>query len=427
MKNSFFLSRRFFLGLLLGLALAAAFVAPWAPALCLLPALILLYWPDRDAQAPLMQLDQLLHQVGRGELVERMPHAVNSKTLEAIRINLNSVLDQTETAFREILGAMNASSENRRWRRLQTTGLHGTFGDVLAQMQVMLDQLGAAQESIAREALLSRIFLRSERGLSMVIDHVGETLREVGEGAEQSKALAGDFSRSASDMAVAANRMSGALGGAKSAAESGVQALADLNQKAAAIRDMTGKIDAIAKQTNLLALNAAIEAARAGDAGRGFAVVADEVRKLADQSLSASKEIATAVAAISGSMEHATDQIGSLNLSVSDARVTADDFGEKLTTSAGSADRVVDLASAIGSGAAAMSDSMQLLALAQHARSDVTAIVHGEKIDLDRLPEIEREAIAAVQSRKWLKGGADRDSLVELYDQLFSEIESRMR
>lgn len=428
MKNSSFPFKRAATALLLVAGAGGAFYSPWLSAGLLAVVLLLVIWPGQaEGGAALNDLDELLRKVGEGGLVARLPHKVDSPTLESIRVNLNSVLDQTETTFREILGAMSASSENRLWRRLQTTGLHGTFKDVLEQMQVLLDQLALAQESIAREALLSKIFLRSEQGLSMAINHVGSALREVGEHSTRSQALAGDFSSAASQMAIAANRMSSALGGAQVSAESGVHALADLSEKAQAISDLTGRIDAIAKQTNLLALNAAIEAARAGEAGRGFAVVADEVRKLADQSLRASEEIAAAILAISESMSRATGQIGSLNESVSQARTTADEFGEKLTASAGSATQVGELTGAISQGAATMEDSMRLVALAQHARSDVTAILHGEEIDMNDLPELEQEALAAVQSRKWVKGSADREALIGIYDRLFANIEGQMR
>lgn len=72
-------------------------------------------------------------------------------------------------------------------------------------------------------------------------------------------------------------------------------AIDSLARSGRSIAETVGIISQIAGQTNLLALNAAIEAARAGEQGRGFAVVAEEVRKLAEQSETATKQIASMI------------------------------------------------------------------------------------------------------------------------------------
>jgi len=413
---------------LIAAGFGAAFWNPWAAAPLLLLAMILIgLGSTTSSTSSTADLNAILCKVGDGELVHRLAHAISDPVQESIRVNLNSALDQTETTFCEILGCMTASSNNRHWRRLQTTGLHGTFKNVLDQAQALLDQVNSAQESIALEALLSRIFLRSERGLSMAIAHVNEALGQVGNNAAYSAELSANFAHSASAMSAAAERMSTALGSAQTAAESGTEALTILSDRARAINSLTGKINAIAKQTNLLALNAAIEAARAGEAGRGFAVVADEVRKLADQSQRSAEEIGGAIAAMSAALETAVSQIGALNNSVSSARGTASEFGHELSGSATSANQVSELATQIGSGAQNMALSMNLVATAQKARSDVSAILHGEKIVLDSLSEMELKAIEIAQSRKWVKGSADRDALINIYDALFANIEAQIK
>ncbi len=427
MKNLFsrFERRHVALGLI-ALGAALAFWEAWAAVPALLLAMLLLVLPSAQGSGFLGELDALLGQGRDGALVGRLPNAVDDPKLESIRQNINSVLDQTETAFREILGGMKATAENQFWRRLQTSGLHGTFKDVLEQMQAMIDRLSSAQESIAREALLSRIFLRSEKGLSMAIQHVGTALGDVAGRSAESEERATGYATSATAMADAAQRMSGALGTALSCAESSSQALGDLSSKAKVINTLTVHIDAIAKQTNLLALNAAIEAARAGEAGRGFSVVADEVRKLADQAQQSAVEIAAAITAMTTAMTGVLAQMEELGGAVSGARATAEEFSDQLAGSGESAAVVSQLASAIGKGVSAMESSMHLVAFAQKARTDVTSILYGEEVEIQSLSDLEQKALSIASAGHWVKGSEDRDALIEIYDNLFANIEQQL-
>ena len=427
MKNLFshYDRRWIVVALALGAAVAG-FWQPWlAAALAVLAAGAVL-WPTGQRHGDLDALAALLGQIAQGSLTERLPRTQADPTLETMRRHLNSALDQTETAFREILGAMDANANQRTWRRLQTVGLHGLFKRVLDQMQRMLDTLDGAQVSIAREALLSRIFQRSEHGLSLAIEQVNSTLGTVCDDAERAEQLANTFSESAREMAQGAERMSLALGDANTRAAGGAQALTELSQKADAIRALTGNIDHIAKQTNLLALNASIEAARAGETGRGFAVVADEVRQLADQAQKSAEEIARAIGAMSESMEDATGQIAVLTGAVSDAKDTAGAFGQQLASAAESATQVGGLSATTGQGARTMHMAMSVVSQAQKARADADLIIRGETSELQTLSDSEREAQRIVAARRWTRDNRERQAVIDIYDRLFADLEKQM-
>jgi methyl-accepting chemotaxis protein len=89
--------------------------------------------------------------------------------------------------------------------------------------------------------------------------------------------------------------------------------MAKLGSAADRIGEVIGIIQAIAAQTNLLALNATIESARAGEAGRGFSVVASEVKSLANQTASATQEIAGQISSIQSAVAEASQALTEAN------------------------------------------------------------------------------------------------------------------
>ena len=411
--------------------LTGSVLALWLPMAALagsiLAAVLLLVVSVRPRTNPeAAEITALFEKVAAGELSHRLPSTLSDPQLDLLRTRINSALDQTETAFREILGAIRASGNGHYHRNLQMTGLHGTFRNVLEEIQLVLDEVHNSQEIVDRESLLSRIFLRSERGMSSAMDTTNATLDNVNEQAGYIADFSRGFSETASDMVDAAEKMSHALTEAGQSAEASFSALQALTGAAEEIQGRSAQIDGLAGQTNLLALNAAIEAARAGEAGRGFAVVADEVRSLADQSQSTAQEISSSINTMMQTLNSMADRFAVLREAVDDARETSGVFGKTLKASADSAHTVKDQASDISQLADVMGDSMKLLRSAQKARADVNAILNGKPIEIRNLSDIEQKAVDLAEQGRWSKESSDREALIEIYDQVFSDIERQL-
>ncbi|GLY33003.1 hypothetical protein Kisp02_63680 [Kineosporia sp. NBRC 101731] len=131
--------------------------------------------------------------------------------------------------------------------------------------------------------------------------------------AEQMNGSIADISRNADEAARTATEATGGV----AVVQEKIQRLGSSSEE---IGNVIELINSVAQQTNLLALNATIEAARAGEFGKGFAVVANEVKTLAEETRSATSDIATRVAAIqadvssaAGSIEQITETVTQIN------------------------------------------------------------------------------------------------------------------
>lgn len=173
-------------------------------------------------------ISQLLKEVAQGKLSSRIALSVSDDNTEQTRQNLNHALDQIETSFREILGAIRASQKGNDNRLLQTSGLKGSYRLVLEEIQQVLEKNKEGKLAIAKEALLSRIFLRSEHGLSKTIDYVNKTLSYVIDGAEKVNYLTKDLSTMSQEMSDAATQLAGVMKHANETSAAGSTALTNM-------------------------------------------------------------------------------------------------------------------------------------------------------------------------------------------------------
>jgi methyl-accepting chemotaxis protein len=177
-----------------------------------------------------------------------------------------------------------------RGKRIEASvaGFEEMVGRVVETVSTSASELQESAQSMAATAVQTT---RQSTAVATAAEEASVNVQTVSAATEELSSSITEISRQVAE----STRIAAAAVAESAQTRRIIQGMAEMAQKISAVVTL---INDIADQTNMLALNATIEAARAGDAGKGFAVVAAEVKNLANQTATATQEIAAQIGAV---------------------------------------------------------------------------------------------------------------------------------
>ncbi len=302
--------------------------------------------------------------------------------------------------------------------RRDELGMMAKAVDVFRQSMIEARQMREAQEAlkqqaeIDKKAALREMADRFETDVKSVVGAVAQATTEMQRSAGEITASAGGTSERTTAAASASAEASASVESVASAAEELAGSITEISRQVAhsatvadaavakaqhttatvttlaaageKIGEVLRLIGAIASQTNLLALNATIEAARAGEAGKGFAVVAAEVKNLANQTATATEEIAGQVTAIQSATGDCVAAIGEISTTIGEISQIATTIAAAVEEQGAATQEIARNVQHASQGTADVSSNIAGASQAAEQSSSLAARVLGAAGDLSR-------------------------------------------
>ena len=192
--------------------------------------------------------------------------------------------------------------------------------DIAVQVQDSAVQVNSSlkenEGSVRQIAQQSVVEAKQIQSTLSSVEQMSSSIQEVAANAEKTAHISNDAYASAQEGNNVMEKTVDSIQGLRSTIGDTAKKIKRLGESAQQISQVVALIDEIALKTNLLAINASVEAARAGELGQGFTAVAEQVGALAEQSATATKEIAQLITGIQqetqevvAAMETGTSQV----------------------------------------------------------------------------------------------------------------------